>query len=57
MLFTTNNGARAVLMPLLAEETLGMKTSLLGARVVPPYSPLLDSFDLLDLHKHGNEVY
>lgn len=44
-------------MPLLAEETLGMKTSLLGARVVPPYSPLLDSFDLLDLHKHGNEVY
>jgi len=28
--FTTNNGARAVLMPLLAKETLGMKTSLLG---------------------------
>ena len=51
VLFTTNNGARAVLMPLLAEEKLGMKTSLLGARHAAPYSPILDN--LIPRHVHG----
>jgi hypothetical protein len=31
VIFTTNNGGRSVLMPLLAKEHLAMKTSTLGA--------------------------
>jgi hypothetical protein len=32
VIFTTNNGGRSVLMPLLAKEHLAMKTSTLGAK-------------------------
>ena len=32
VIFTTNNGGRSVLMPLLAKEHLAMKTSTLGAQ-------------------------
>jgi len=31
VIFTTNNGGRSVLMPLLAKEHLAMSTSTLGA--------------------------
>ena len=35
VIFTTNNGGRSVLMPLLAKEHLAMKTSTLGAQLCP----------------------
>ncbi len=35
IIFTTNNGGRSVLMPLLAKEHLAMKTSTLGAPLAP----------------------
>lgn len=36
VIFTSNNGARSVLMPLLVVQVLGLSTSLLGAALSTP---------------------